>query len=90
MSKEDTMQAIAAAFQMEDGAKLSLEVLEQAQADKALGDKAILSADYHGKITIKETGDMGGGKGVVIGGALALCCRASATLSSWRDRWAGR
>ena len=72
MSKKDPMQVIAAAFHYEDGATLALEVLEQAKLHKALGDKAVLSADYHGKITIKETGDMGGGKGAVIGGALGV------------------
>jgi uncharacterized membrane protein len=72
VSKKEPMQVIAAAFPYQDGAKLALEVLEQAHLDKVLGDKAILSADYHGKITIKETGDMGGGKGAVIGGALGV------------------
>lgn len=72
MSKKDPMQVIAAAFPYGDGAALSLEVLEQAGLKKALGDKAVLSADYDGKITIKDTGDMGGGKGAIIGGTLGV------------------
>lgn len=72
MSKKEPMQVIAAAFPYGDGATLALEVLEQAKLHKALGDKAVLSADYNGKIYIKETGDMGGGKGAVIGGALGV------------------
>lgn len=37
-------------------------MLEDGGLKKALGDKALLSMDYHGKVSIKEFGDMGGGK----------------------------
>ncbi len=47
-------------------------MLEDGGLKKALGDKALLSMDYHGKVSIKEFGDMGGGKGAAIGGALGL------------------
>ncbi len=72
MSKKAPMQVVAALFPYEEGATTALEVIEQAKLKKALGDKAVISMDYHGKVTIKETGDMGGGKGAVIGGALGL------------------
>lgn len=72
MGNKAPMQVLAALFQFEEGAATALEVIEQAKLKKALGDKAVISMDYEGKVTIKETGDMGGGKGAVIGGALGL------------------
>jgi uncharacterized membrane protein len=72
MSKDTAAQVVAAFFGYEDGAKFSLEMLEEGGLKKALGDKALLSMDYNGKVSIKEMGDMGGGKGAVIGGALGL------------------
>lgn len=62
MSKDTPAQVVAAFFDFEDGAKFSLEMLEDGGLKKALGDKALLSMDYHGKVSIKEFGDMGGGK----------------------------
>ena len=72
MSKDTAAQVVAAFFEFEDGAKFTLEMLEDGGFKKALGDKALLSMDYDGKVSIKEYGDMGGGKGAVIGGALGL------------------
>lgn len=72
MSKDTAAQVVATFFEFEDGAKFSLEMLEDGGFKKALGDKALLSMDYNGKVSIKEYGDMGGGKGAVIGGALGL------------------
>ncbi len=72
MSKETSSQVVAAFFGFEDGAKFSLDMLEEGGLKKALGDKALLSMDYNGKIAIKEFGDMGGGKGAAIGGAIGL------------------
>lgn len=72
MSNETPSQVVAAFFEYEDGAKFSLEMLQESGLKKALGDKALLSMDYDGKVSIKEYGDMGGGKGAVIGGALGL------------------
>ncbi len=72
MSKDTSEQVVAAFFEYEDGAKFCLEMLEEGGLKKALGDKAILSMDYNGKVSIKEMGDMGGGKGAVIGGAIGL------------------
>lgn len=72
MSEDTAAQVIAAFFTYEDGAKFSLEMLEEGGLKRALGDKAILAMDYNGKIAIKEMGDMGGGKGAAIGGAIGL------------------
>ena len=72
MSKETPSQVVAAFFGYEDGAKFSLEMLQESGLKKALGDKALLSMDYNGKVSIKEMGDMGGGKGAAIGGAIGL------------------
>ena len=72
MSNDIPSQVVAAFFEYEDGAKFSLEMLEEGGLKKALGDKALLSMDYNGKVAIKEMGDMGGGKGAAIGGALGL------------------
>lgn len=72
MSKDVPMQVMAALFEYAEGAATALEVIEQAKLKHALGDKAVISMDYDRKVTIKETGDMGGGKGAVIGGALGL------------------
>jgi len=80
MSKETPAQVIAAFFGYEDGAKFSLEMLEESGLKKALGDKALLAMDYNGKVSIKEFGDMGGGKGAVIGGAIGLILPGIGTL----------
>jgi uncharacterized membrane protein len=80
MSNETPSQVVAAFFEYEDGAKFSLEMLEEGGLKKALGDKALLSMDYNGKVSIKEFGDMGGGKGAVIGGAIGLILPGIGTL----------
>lgn len=80
MSKETAVQVVAALFGYEEGARTALEVIEQAKLKQALGDKAVISMDYDGKVTIKETGDMGGGKGAVIGGALGLLLPGIGTI----------
>ena len=80
MSKETPSQVVAAFFGYEDGAKFSLEMLQESGLKKALGDKAILSMDYNGKVSIKEYGDMGGGKGAVIGGAIGLLLPGIGTI----------
>jgi uncharacterized membrane protein len=80
MSNETPSQVVAAFFAYEDGAKFSLEMLEEGGLKKALGDKALLSMDYNGKVSIKEFGDMGGGKGAVIGGAIGLLLPGIGTI----------
>jgi len=64
------VQVIVAAFQDEKAAKDALAVLKE--ASKAglikIENAAVLSKNEKGKLHIKETQDMGGGKGAVVGG----------------------
>jgi uncharacterized membrane protein len=64
------VQVIVAAFQEEGAAKEALKALKALKKEKLIGIKnaAVLRKDEKGKIHIKETADMGGGKGSVIGG----------------------
>lgn len=64
------VQLVIAAFQEERAAKEALGVLKQLKREKLIGiqNAAVLRKDAKGKIHIKETADMGGGKGSVIGG----------------------
>ena len=64
------VQVIVAAFQEEGAAKEALKALKQLKREKLIGiqNAAVLRKDAKGKIHIKETADMGGGKGSVIGG----------------------
>ena len=67
---EVPVQLIVAAFQDEKSADEALKQLKQAKRDKLIGivDAAVLRKDAKGKLHIKETADMGGGKGAAIGG----------------------
>jgi uncharacterized membrane protein len=79
MSQSDVpVQVIIAAFKDEKAASAALDDLKSA---KRLGlinivDAAVLTKDAKGKVKIKETADMGGGKGftigAVIGGLISL------------------
>ena len=64
------VQVIVAAFQDEKAAKNALAALKD--ASKAglikIENAAVLSKNEKGKLHIKETQDMGGGKGAAIGG----------------------
>ena len=64
------VQLIVAAFQEEGAAKAALKELKALKKEKLIGiqNAAVLRKDAKGKIHIKETADMGGGKGSVIGG----------------------
>ena len=66
------VEIIVAAFQDPNGASAALEELKQAKKQGLIKieDAAILVKDADGKLRIKETADMGGGKGAVIGGVL--------------------
>ena len=67
---EVPVQVIVAAFQDEKSAKEALGILKEAQKEKLIkiNDAAVLRKDKKGKLHIKETADMGGGKGAAIGG----------------------
>jgi uncharacterized membrane protein len=67
---EVPVQLIVAAFQDEDSAAEALRVLKEAQRERLIGiqNAAVLRKDAKGKLHIKETADMGGGKGAALGG----------------------
>jgi len=64
------IQLIVAAFQDERAAKEALNALKEAQRQKLIkiNNAAVLHKDAKGRLHIKETADMGGGKGAAIGG----------------------
>ena len=72
------VQVIVAAYQEEDAADQALKSLKEAKKDKLIGieNAAVIKKDEDGKLHIKETADMGGGKGagigVLVGGAIGL------------------
>jgi uncharacterized membrane protein len=66
------VEIIVAAFQDPNGASAALAELKQAKKQGLIKieDAAVLVKDADGKLRIKETADMGGGKGAVIGGVV--------------------
>jgi uncharacterized membrane protein len=64
------IQLIVAAFQDEKSAKEALKALKQAQRDRLIEiqNAAVLRKDENGKLHIRETADMGSGKGAALGG----------------------
>lgn len=64
------VELIVAAFNDEKAADAALKQLKQAKRDKLIKieNAAVLRKDQKGKLHIKETADMGGGKGAVVGG----------------------
>lgn len=71
MSKKDTpVTVVVAAFASEDAAQAALDQVKGAKKDIGLHDAAIVRREGD-KVHVKETKDMGGGKGAVIGGILA-------------------
>lgn len=64
------VQVIVAAFQDEKAANEALKALKQAKGQGLIKieNAAVLRKDAKGKLYIRETNDMGGGKGSVLGG----------------------
>jgi uncharacterized membrane protein len=64
------VQVVVAAFQDEKGAADALSMLKELKRERLIGidDAAVLRKDEKGKLHIKETADMGGGKGAALGG----------------------
>ena len=75
---EVPLQIIVAAFQDEGAADSALATLKEARREKliSIDNAAVIRKDDKGKLHIKETEDMGGGKGagigVLVGGAIGL------------------
>lgn len=67
---ENPVQLVVAAFKDEGSAKEALEALKQVQREKLIKieNAAVLRKDQKGKLHIRETHDMGGGKGAALGG----------------------
>jgi len=74
MSKESDVpvEVVLAAFNDEDAAEKALGQLKQAKKERLIGirNAAVLWKDDKGKLHFKETADMRGGKGAVIGGVI--------------------
>jgi len=64
------IQLIVAAFNDEKAADQALEALRQAKKEKLIGilDAAVIRRDEKNKLHLKETADVGGGKGALAGG----------------------
>jgi uncharacterized membrane protein len=67
---EVPVQLIVAAFQEEKAAKEALKALKEANKEGLIKieNAAVLRKDEKGKLHVKETHDMGGGKGAALGG----------------------
>jgi uncharacterized membrane protein len=72
MSSDVPVQVVVAAFKDEKAASAALAEMKQAKKEGLIKivDAAVLSKDANGKLHIKETADMGGGKGAVVGGVI--------------------
>ncbi len=70
MSSDVPVQVVVAAFKDEASAKQVLGKLKEAKKAGVIKivDAAVLTKDAKGKLHIKETADMGAGKGAVVGG----------------------
>ena len=72
------LQIIVAAFQEEEAADAALKTLKEAKREKliSIDNAAVIRKDEDGKLHIKETSDLTGGKGagigVLVGGAIGL------------------
>ncbi len=66
------IQLIVAAFNEEKAADQALDALRQAKKEKLIGilDAAVIRRDEKNKLHLKETADVGGGKGALAGGVL--------------------
>lgn len=69
---EVPVQLLVAAFQDENGAEEALNELKAAKKEHLIKieNAAVIHKDAKGKVHIKETKDMGGGKGAAIGGVV--------------------
>ena len=70
MKNDTPTQLIAASFPDQTGAEMTLNTLKQAQKESLIHiqNAAVLHKDIDGKLHIKETSDLGEGKGAVLGG----------------------
>ena len=85
MSSDVPVQVVVAAFKDEKAASGALAELKQAKKEGLIKivDAAVLTKDASGKLHIKETADMGGGKGAVIGGVAGAVIGVLAGPIGW-------
>jgi uncharacterized membrane protein len=79
------VQLIIAAFNDGTSAQKALDSLEQAEKEKLIkiDDAAVLTKDQAGTLRIRETKDMRGGKGAVVGGILGATVGLLAGPVGW-------
>jgi len=79
------VQLIVAAFQDERSADEALKALKQAKRERLIGiqNAAVLRKDEKGKLHIKETADMGGGRGAALGGVAGAAIGLLAGPALW-------
>jgi uncharacterized membrane protein len=88
MMTDVPLQILVAAFQEEDAADDALKALKVAKKEKliSIDNAAVIRKDESGKLHIKETADMGGGKGAgvgaLVGGAIGLLVAAGGALGA--------
>jgi uncharacterized membrane protein len=72
MANQIPGHAVIASFRSEDGAGNALTTLKDRASADGLGlqNAAVLKVGNDGKLRIKETADMSGGKGMVVGGVV--------------------
>ena len=75
---EVPVELMVAAFQGEQGAEQALEQLKEAKKEHLIKiqDAAVMRKDEKGKVHIKETEDVGGGRGAIAGGILGVAIAA--------------
>src|SRR6476469_3099311 len=78
------VEVVLAAFNDEDGAEKALGQLKQAKKERLIGirNAAVLWKDDKGKLHFKETADMRGGKGGVVGLVFPPSILASAAVGA--------
>jgi uncharacterized membrane protein len=74
-----------AAFQDKKAADQALKALKQAKRERLIGiqNAAVLRKDEKGKLHIKETADMGGGRGAALGGVAGAAIGLLAGPALW-------
>ena len=79
------MQIIVAAFQDENEADQALKTLKEAKKEKliSIDNAAVIRKDEEGKLHIKETADMGGGKGASLTSHMFPTSTKSAPLTNF-------
>ena len=78
------VEVVVAAFQDEKSADAALKELKDLKKQKLIKieNAAVLRKDEKGKLHIKETADMGGGKGAALGGVAGAAVRGDNRIAT--------